>query len=74
MKMGFLNYFKRRKQARPDLVIGEPYGVEHVFHIGIDSSPQSMSTEFWSSQINKPTKSSKFESNKSLNSESLLID
>jgi hypothetical protein len=45
--MFFKNLFKKKARKR-SLVIGEPYDVEHVFHIGIDSPPPTnISSEFW---------------------------
>ncbi len=48
-----LDIFK--KKSKPNgLVIGEPYDVKHVYHIGIDSA--SDPHEFWNATSGKPSK------------------
>ncbi len=44
-----------KKKSKPNgLVIGEPYDVKHVYHIGIDSA--SDPHEFWNATSGKPSK------------------
>lgn len=47
------NLFK--KQSKPnDLVIGEPFDVKHVYHVGIDSA--SDNPEFWNANHQNTSK------------------
>ncbi len=47
------NLFK--KQPKPnDLVIGEPFDVKHVYHVGIDSASDNL--EFWNANHQNTSK------------------
>lgn len=40
------NFFSPKREKPKGLVIGEPYDVKHVYHVGADS-PLDTDAEFW---------------------------
>ena len=46
------NPFKKPTKTYNNIVIGEPYDVKHVYHIGIDSSSDNTQT-FWNTEKKK---------------------
>lgn len=49
----------RKKSKKTKIVIGEPYDVKHVYHVGLDSGQNQIPTDF--NRLHSQTNSKQFQ-------------